>query len=72
METLSKQPDKPIGSCGENRAEAYGTKFPQLYTGCQATKTRIEKKYYGHTVKRLSNGQHGGKVLYWLYRTRQA
>jgi hypothetical protein len=34
METLSKQPDKSIWFCSENRAEASETKFPRPYTGC--------------------------------------
>jgi hypothetical protein len=34
METLSKQPDKSIWFCSENRAEASETKFPQQYTDC--------------------------------------
>jgi hypothetical protein len=34
METLSKQQDKSIWFCSENRAEASETKFPQQYTGC--------------------------------------
>ena len=38
METLSKQPDKSIWFCSENRAGALETKFPQPYTGCWAMK----------------------------------
>jgi hypothetical protein len=65
MQTLSKQPDKSIWFCSENRAEASETKFPQLYTECWAMTTlsgrEVLRTHREATVKRMI--RHGGTVL---------